>query len=415
MALRTYTQLQHSSPKLVPARILPWDAGQCSTQHTVRTLVEMCVQALVVADGSPLRKVDALFPRLPEELAQSLLAALVAHGKVTDDRLSAFLSISRRVIRLGGCGGIRKSVLRQIPFRCPHLAYLDLSNCIQVSNTVVRDILQGCTTLQQLRLDNCRHITDAAFQPDQSLFYPLRACLSLRVLSLAGCSQLTHCLILYLLKAYRSLDELNFSRCKRITSESVRLVLTSAMHLRLRVLNVSFTDITDDAFLAVMSLSQLQEVDLGQCKITDAALFSLARHCSSLEVVRLRWCSQVTDAGIMRLASSCLQLRALDLNNCGLVTDLSLAALRACPRLERLNVAWCVNITDSGVADLARGCRALQEATFTYCTQLTDAALGSLVQSCPRLKCLHLTGCTGITAAAIAAMPFQAVTSMGQA
>ncbi|RHY32340.1 hypothetical protein DYB32_002692 [Aphanomyces invadans] len=418
MALRTYTQLQHSSPKLVPARILPWDAGQCSTQHTVRTLVEMCVQALVVADGSPLRKVDALFPRLPEELAQSLLAALVAHGKVTDDRLSAFLSISRRVIRLGGCGGIRKSVLRQIPFRCPHL---------------------------QLRLDNCRHITDAAFQPDQSLFYPLRACLSLRVLSLAGCSQLTHCLILYLLKAYRSLDELNFSRCKRITSESVRLVLTSAMHLRLRVLNVSFTDITDDAFLAVMSLSQLQEVDLGQCKITDAALFSLARHCSrygpralvgahasdSLEVVRLRWCSQVTDAGIMRLASSCLQLRALDLNNCGLVTDLSLAALRACPRLERytrlvvarrslatmsrLNVAWCVNITDSGVADLARGCRALQEATFTYCTQLTDAALGSLVQSCPRLKCLHLTGCTGITAAAIAAMPFQAVTSMGQA
>ncbi|ETV72725.1 hypothetical protein, variant 1 [Aphanomyces astaci] len=333
MALRTYTQLQHSSPKLTPSKGLAWEAGHLSTINHVPSLVDKCVQALVVADGSPMRKVDALFPRLPEELAQCLLAALVAHGKVTDDRLSAFLSISRRVIRLGGCGGIRKSVLRQIPFRCPQLTYLDLSNCIQVSNTVVRDILQGCTTLQQLRLDNCRHITDAAFQPDQSLFYPLRACLSLRVLSLAGCSQLTHSLVMYLLKAYRSLEELNFSRCKRITSESMKMLLTSSMHLRLRVLNLSFTDISDDALSAV-SLSHLTDIDLGQCKITDAALISLVRRCPSLEVVRVRWCSQVTDAGVTRLVAGCPNLRLLDLNNCGLITDLSLSALKACPQLE---------------------------------------------------------------------------------
>ncbi|RQM25481.1 hypothetical protein B5M09_000524 [Aphanomyces astaci] len=354
MALRTYTQLQHSSPKLTPSKGLAWEAGHLSTINHVPSLVDKCVQALVIADGSPMRKVDALFPRLPEELAQCLLAALVAHGKVTDDRLSAFLSISRRVIRLGGCGGIRKSVLRQIPFRCPQLTYLDLSNCIQVSNTVVRDILQGCTTLQQLRLDNCRHITDAAFQPDQSLFYPLRACLSLRVLSLAGCSQLTHSLVMYLLKAYRSLEELNFSRCKRITSESMKMLLTSSMHLRLRVLNLSFTDISDDA-LSTVSLSHLTDIDLGQCKITDAALISLVRHC------------------------------------------------------PRLNVAWCVNLTDAGVADLANSCASLEHVTLTYCTQLTDVSLGCLVQKCPRLQSVHVNGCTGFTPSAVAALPVPVV------
>ncbi|CAK4914385.1 unnamed protein product [Aphanomyces euteiches] len=355
-----------------------------------------------------MRKVDVLFPRLPEELAQSLLVALAEHGKVTDDRLSAFLSISRRVIQLKGCISIRKSVLRQIPFRCPNLTYLDLSNCVQVSNTVVRDILQGCSSLQQLRLDNCRHITDAAFQPDQSLFYPLRACLSLKVPPIFGYT-ITHSLILYLLKAYRSLQELNLSRCKRITNDCIKMLLTSSIHLRLRVLNVSFTDVTDDAFTC---LSELREIDLGQCKITDATLVSLAQHCPRLEVVRLRWCSEITDAGILRLASHCSRLRVLDLNNCGLLTDQSIASLTQCPHLEWINLAWCVNITDCGLVDLAKVCRELKEVVLTFCSQLTDVALKALVDNCRQLDRLHLNGCTGMSSAAVKALSSTSVAAV---
>ncbi|KAH9101728.1 hypothetical protein LEN26_005888 [Aphanomyces euteiches] len=403
--IRTSTQLQRTSQTSTKPR--SWAAN--GSNKVLPSLVDLCVQALVLADGSPMRKVDVLFPRLPEELAQSLLVALAEHGKVTDDRLSAFLSISRRVIQLKGCISIRKSVLRQIPFRCPNLTYLDLSNCVQVSNTVVRDILQGCSSLQQLRLDNCRHITDAAFQPDQSLFYPLRACLSLKVLSLAGCSQITHSLILYLLKAYRSLQELNLSRCKRITNDCIKMLLTSSIHLRLRVLNVSFTDVTDDAFTC---LSELREIDLGQCKITDATLVSLAQHCPRLEVVRLRWCSEITDAGILRLASHCSRLRVLDLNNCGLLTDQSIASLSQCPHLEWINLAWCVNITDCGLVDLAKVCRELKEVVLTFCSQLTDVALKALVDNCRHLDRLHLNGCTGMSSAAVKALSSTSVAAV---
>lgn len=91
---------------------------------------------------------------------------------------------------------------------------LDLSNCAQVTNSVVRAVLQGCSSLQTLRLDGCRHITDAAFQPDHSPFYPLRACTSLQVVSFARCSQLTKSLVVFLIKACRSLTDINFSRCK---------------------------------------------------------------------------------------------------------------------------------------------------------------------------------------------------------
>ncbi|KAF0689499.1 Aste57867_19056 [Aphanomyces stellatus] len=403
MAMRTLTQLQLSYPK-TSTKPSTWEERRPSKE--VPSLIDLCVQTLVRADGSPMRTVDQLFPRLPEELAQCLLAALAENDRVTDDRLSAFLSISRRVIRLDGCGGIRKSVLRQIPFRCPHLTYLDLSNCIQVSNTVVRDILQGCSSLQQLRLDNCRHITDAAFQPDQSLFYPLRACLSLKVLSLAGCSQITHSLIVHILKAYRSLVDLNLSRCKRITSECIKMLLTSSLHLRLRVLNLSFTDIGDDALVASSSsLSDLRELDVGQCKITDATLFSLAQTCPRLDVVRLRWCRQLTDAGLTRLAAHCPNLRVVDLNNCGLLTDVSVAALAQCAHLAWVNLAWCENVTDAGVLDMAKGCPELEEVVLTYCSQLTDATLRGLVAHCPRLRCLHLNGCTSMTTTGTRALP----------
>lgn len=177
--------------------------------------------------------------RLPEELVLSLLAQMVASRTITDDRLAAFFAIGRRVLHLAGCCAIRNSVLRQIPFRCPELVRgrmlclyecgsilvltevpasgqrcLDLSNCAQVTNSVVRAVLQGCSNLQTLRLDGCRHITDAAFQPDHSPFYPLRACTSLQVASFARCSQLTRSLVLFLIKACRSLTDIDFSRCK---------------------------------------------------------------------------------------------------------------------------------------------------------------------------------------------------------
>lgn len=110
---------------------------------------------------------------------------------------------------LRGASNIRKSVLRQIAFRCPSLVrlpasgvghassllpptrvltpflplqrMLDLSDCKQVNNVVVRAVLQHCHNLHALAISGCRHVTDTAFQPEQSPFVALRACLSLEV------------------------------------------------------------------------------------------------------------------------------------------------------------------------------------------------------------------------------------------
>lgn len=276
----------------------------------------------------------------------------------------------------------------------------------------MRSVLQGCSNLQTLRLDGCRHITDAAFQPDLSPLYTLRASTSLQVVSFARCSQLTDDLVLFLVHSYGSLTDINFSKCKKIQSEAIRVLLRSATNLRR--LNLSFMDITDAAFVTEHQQDgapdqmnglcavgrSLRSIDLTHCKITDATLFALAKHCRNLEEVKLSSCSEITDVGVERLLSSCIYLRELDLNNCPLVMDrgVSAAGMHG-KRLRRLNLSWCMNITDKCIVDLARGCEQLQEVLFVWCTQLTDAALDAFIGEAANKNNvkISLSGCKGIS------------------
>lgn len=279
-----------------------------------------------------------------------------------------------------------------------------------MTNTVVRSVLQGCSNLQTLRLDGCRHITDAAFQPELSPLYTLRASTSLQVVSFARCSQLTDDLVLFLVHSYRSLTDINFSKCKKIQSEAIRVLLRSATSLRR--LNLSFMDITDAAFTSEQdgALDQanglcavgrsLRSIDLTHCRITDATLFALAKHCRNLEEVKLSSCSEITDVGVERLLRSCIYLRELDLNNCPLVMDRGVSAVGMHgKRLRRLNLSWCMNITDKCIVDLARGCEQLQEVLLVWCTQLTDTALDAFIDEAAHKSAvkISLSGCKGIS------------------
>ncbi|DBA00529.1 TPA: hypothetical protein N0F65_006433 [Lagenidium giganteum] len=371
------------------------------------SLTALCLERLATVPPNRTHMLLTILRILPEELVMELLHAMIAQNTLTDDRLAAFFMFPRRVLTLYGCSSIRNSILRQIPFRCPEL----------VNNTVVRAVLQGCTNLHTLKLDGCRHITDAAFQPDHSPFYPLRACTSLQVVSFARCSQLTKELLSFLAKACRSLTDINLSRCKRIPSDAIHAFLCSAPNLQR--LNLSFTDIGDEAFVAntadepgafhAMARS-LRVLDLTHCNVTDATLHAIAAQCHKLEELRLSNCSEITDIGVEALTASCRTLRKLDLNNCGLVTDRGIRAVAAhAQRLESLNLSWCMNITDKGLVALAQNCEGLAELRLVWCTQLTDAAVDCFVHLGRSTK-FYLSGCKGISGASVEAARLAAQT-----
>jgi hypothetical protein len=85
---------------------------------------------------------------------------------------------------------------------------------VQLSNTVVRAVLQGCPVLEDLRLDRCHRVTDAAFDVNQSPFLPLLGLMSLRIISLQGCPQVTGSIVATLNKSCGRLKYLNFSQVR---------------------------------------------------------------------------------------------------------------------------------------------------------------------------------------------------------
>ena len=77
--------------------------------------------------------------------------------------------------------------------------------------------------------------------------------------------------------------------------------------------------------------------------------------------------------------------------------DGAVAALAACQDLREANLTWCVQLTDKGVAALARGCHSLEVLSLHGLRGVTDASVIALAQSCAgTLRTLDTSGCLGI-------------------
>ena len=124
--------------------------------------------------------------------------------------------------------------------------------------------------------------------------------------------------------------------------------------------------------------------------------------------------------GIEVLAKGCPGLMTFHCRGCVLIGDESLTHLaRYCPRLRNVNIQCCVvriavilpydshkpsrgifkkqEVTDVGVARLARSCPDLRYLCLSGCGHLSDATLSSLSQHCPQLATLEVARCSLFT------------------
>ena len=139
----------------------------------------------------------------------------------------------------------------------------------------------------------------------------------------------------------------------------------------------------------------LSELVLKGSKVTDKGLEHVAAACGArLLALDLSQCVRLlSDAGVAALLRACPKLQALDLSHCRL-TDVSIeAAAQHCPALTALDYSW----NGSGVGD--RSARAVAahsrrlESLRLCGSRVTDAALLALACACPRLHALEVRGC----------------------
>ena len=318
----------------------------------VPTLVSICHDKIIkILEQTKFygKHVNDLCKYVPTHLLEPIFTILIEKGIITDTSLLAYLIPNRTTLKLHKLKHIRNSIFKQIGFNCPYLSLLDLSDCLQVSNSVIRIILQNCHILSELYLNRCHRITDQAFDFLESPFYHLLGCLSLELISLQGCPQITGDIIKTLNKYCRKLKYLNLSQCKNVISSHIQHIFE---HNQLQILNLAYIDdISDEAFLLLPSLlsqsslspaskstkswqslittttssSSLLKLNLCRSKITDISIYHMI-HLNELIEIRLQYCYGITDVGILALTKNCPKLKLIDLTSCA-ITDQSLLSI----------------------------------------------------------------------------------------
>ena len=224
--------------------------------------------------------------------------------------------------------------------------------------------------------------------------HPAPALDRLRVLNIAG-SYMSDALLLPLLKKCRkSLKELRFRRCDRITEANAAPVGECS---ELEVLHPNDA-VTSRLSEIVEGLPKLRECNFSHSSsLTDEGVIGLAMSCPDLEILLLRFCLGTTDAAIASLVQ-CRALKRLDLRGNNQLTDAAFAGLsEGCwQKMEILGLNSLRRLSDAGLSSLVRACPSLVEVWLNY-TNVTDEVVWKLCQMCPSIRHFQINDCPNVT------------------
>ena len=146
-------------------------------------------------------------------------------------------------------------------------------------------------------------------------------------------------------------------------------------------------------------LPHCTEVDLSNCKgLTDADVLKLAAGCPNIERLGAGWVSRLSDESIRALVEGCQLVHKFFLCGCAGLHDDSLRILASAPKLSKLYLNSCSNITDEGLVALAsdRNCRHVSTLYISSCQHVTDVGLCSLASSRQIQQSLKILSITGL-------------------
>ncbi|KAL1974037.1 hypothetical protein VTN31DRAFT_5597 [Thermomyces dupontii] len=280
---------------------------------------------------------------------------------------------------------------------CPRLQGLNITNCDNITDESLIAVSENCRMLKRLKLNGVIQVTDNAVQSFSEI------CPSILEVDLHGCFQITSPSVTSLLMNLRNLRELRLAHCVEIDDSAFLKIPEGAVFESLRILDLTACERIRDAAVEriINAAPRLRNLVLAKCRsITDRAVLAICKLGKNLHYVHLGHCSNITDAAVTQLIKSCNRIRYIDLACCNLLTDESVQLLATLPKLRRIGLVKCQNITDLSILALARsramsdplGVSCLERVHLSYCVNLTMAGIHALLNHCPRLTHVSVTG-----------------------
>ncbi|KAM3586663.1 SCF ubiquitin ligase complex subunit [Umbelopsis sp. WA50703] len=329
--------------------------------------------------------------------------------RLTDNGILSLLqhSVGQNLISvdLSDMINVTDTTIFAIAEKCPKLQGLNLSMCkdsqdpsdsVQIHDESIIRIAERCPSLRRIKLSNCVHLTD------RSAIALATHCRVLLEIDLMNCKLITNAALVAIFRHCSELREFRINQCKNITdtafTQSVLASKPAGVFHQLRILDLtSVSTITDQSVAVIVEAApKIRNLILNKCEnITDESVFSICKLGRHLHYLHLGHCDKLTDRSIIQLAHHCMRIRYLDLACCVQLTDRAVMELAILPKLKRIGLVKCHNITDDAIfslTNLSRMTNSLERVHLSYCVKLTEQSITHLVSTCQRLTHLSLTG-----------------------
>lgn len=317
-----------------------------------------------------------------------------------------FPSLARRGIRRVQVLSLRKS-LRDLVTGLPNLISLNLSGCYNLSDAALDTALnRDLPSLRVLNLSLCKDITD------NSLGRIATHCPGLEWLELGGCTRITNTGLLLISWGLKNIRRLNLRSCWQISDHGIG-------HLAGQLGGPASAAAATAGGGGGSSggggggAKSLEELSLQDCqKLTDESLRHIAEGLPRMARLNLSFCLSVTDTGLKSLARMA-SLRDLNLRSCDNVSDIGLGFLgdgsasaaggggaSGQSALRRLDVSFCDRVTDSAMTHVASGLTQLVSLSLSACA-ISDAGIARIAKDLKGLEVLNIGQCVRLTDKAI--------------
>ncbi|RHY34943.1 hypothetical protein DYB32_000562 [Aphanomyces invadans] len=124
----------------------------------------------------------------------------------------------------------------------------------------------------------------------------------------------------------------------------------------------------------------------GISHLTDDVLIAISKTCPNLKALTMDRCPLITDDGVVAL-EKCHDLREAVFSHCARITDDSLLSLATHPRLARLELAFCLQLSDFVSLSNLPASVTLTSLDISGCRRLTDDGIMAIGTRCPKLTC----------------------------
>lgn len=272
--------------------------------------------------------------------------------------------------------------------KMPYLAMVEITvNGLMAITNVCLHLAHYCSHLQSLNMSFCKGV-DASH-----IKILVQHCPDLEALNLEGCEDV-HDVVIEAVSGWRKLKKLNLSHCKQVTGLGLSFVITRCTLLEeLDVLGDTWIDDSTIILLPTYLRETLKSLTLDGENLTDK-VYEAVSNCSKLTTLRIVYVEQMSDSGLLALMSL-KELQTLEIKQGKELTAAGLCMLFESGNLNKLthlSLNGCHQLRDDAVEVFAKGCPHLKYLNLAWCWEVTDHGLEAVVNSCCFLIDLDLTG-----------------------